>query len=99
MTALDTNLLIYSCDKADPDRQARALEIISGTTDAVLLWQVACEFVAASRKLSTQGFTPLHAWDRLREYLALFQLILPIPGCSNARASCISTTAGHSGMP
>jgi predicted nucleic acid-binding protein len=77
MTALDTNLLIYSCDKADPDRQVRALEIISSTTDAVLLWQVACEFVAASRKLNAQGFTPLHAWDRPTEYLALFPLILP----------------------
>jgi len=99
MTALDTNLLIYSCDKAGPDRQATAPGIISSTTDAVLLWQVACEFVAASRKLSTQGFTPLHAWDRLTESLALFQLMLPTPGCSNARASYMCTTAGHSGMP
>ena len=45
----------------------------------MLLWQVACEFVAASRKLNAWGFTPLHAWDRLTEYLALFPLILPAP--------------------
>lgn len=45
----------------------------------MLLWQVACEFVAASRKLKEQGFTAVHAWDRLAEYMALFPLILPTP--------------------
>ena len=77
MTAIDTNVLIYCCDKADPERQRRALQIISDTGDGVLLWQVACEFVAASRKLSSQGFTAKHAWDRLAEYLALFPLVTP----------------------
>lgn len=80
MTALDTNVLIYSCDKADPRRQTKAIGVVSGTADGVLLWQVACEFVAASRKLSAQGFTAAHAWDRLAELLALFPLILPTPG-------------------
>jgi len=80
MTALDTNVPIYSCDKGDPRRHAVALEIISTSGDAVLLWQAACEFVAASRKLSTQGFTATHAWDRLAEFLDLFPLVLPTPG-------------------
>jgi predicted nucleic acid-binding protein len=52
MIALDTNLLIYACDKASPHRQRRAIELVSSATEGVLLWQVACEFVAASRKLS-----------------------------------------------
>jgi len=43
----------------------------------VLLWQVACEFVAASRKLSPQGFTADHAWNRLGELVELFPLVLP----------------------
>jgi hypothetical protein len=42
-------------------------------------WQVACEFVAASRKLADQGFTAAHAWQRLAEFLALFALIMPAP--------------------
>lgn len=58
MTALDTNILIYACDKAEPRRQQIALDLIAKATDAVLLWQVACEFIAASRKLREQGFTP-----------------------------------------
>jgi predicted nucleic acid-binding protein len=49
MIALDTNILIYSCDKADLKRQQVALDLVSSAGDGVLLWQVACEFVAASR--------------------------------------------------
>jgi predicted nucleic acid-binding protein len=77
MIALDTNILIYACDKADVKRQQIALDLVSNASDGVLLWQVACEFVAASRKLSSQGFTVADAWDRLADYLALFPLILP----------------------
>lgn len=77
MTAFDTNLLIYCCDKSDPEKQGKALGCVSKTTDGVLLWQVACEFVAASRKLCAQGFTTTHAWRRLAEYMELFPLVLP----------------------
>jgi predicted nucleic acid-binding protein len=80
MIALDTNILIYACDKADPKRQQVALDLVSSAGDGVLLWQVACEFVAASRKLRSQGFTMTDAWDRLTDYLAIFPLILPAAG-------------------
>ena len=55
MIALDTNILIYACDKADPKRQQAALDLVSSASDGVLLWQVACEFVAASRKAEIPG--------------------------------------------
>lgn len=45
-----------------------------------MLWQVACEFVAASRKLTGQGFTASDAWNRLAEFQALFPLVLPGAG-------------------
>jgi predicted nucleic acid-binding protein len=77
MTALDTNVLIYACDKADPRRQQIALDLISNTPDAVMLWQVACEFIAASRKLDRQGFTAADAWARLSEFLDLCPLVTP----------------------
>jgi predicted nucleic acid-binding protein len=77
MTALNTNVLVYACDTADPAKQQRALQIIEDTRDGVLLWQVACEFLAASRKLVAQGFTPGQAWARLTEFLELFPLVLP----------------------
>jgi len=80
MIALDTNILIYACDKADPKRQRLALDLVSSARDGVLLWQVACEFVAASRKLRSQGFTVVDAWYRLADYLAIFPLILPAAG-------------------
>jgi predicted nucleic acid-binding protein len=64
MIALDTNVLIYACDKSDPARQQIALDLIANTTEGVILWQVACEFVAASRKLDRQGFTAADAWAR-----------------------------------
>lgn len=39
-------------------------------------WQVACEFIAASRKLAGQGFTPSDAWNRLSDYLDIFPLVI-----------------------
>jgi predicted nucleic acid-binding protein len=79
MIGFDTNILIYSCDHADSRRQQRAFEILAGARDGVLLWQVGAEFVAASRKLAPQGFTPSHAWARLQELMGVFPLIVPSP--------------------
>lgn len=77
MTAFDTNVLIYACDRADPRRQAKALELIASSNEGILLWQVACEFIAASRKLAIQGFTQDDAWNRLTDFLSLFPLVTP----------------------
>lgn len=79
MIALDTNVLIYCCDKRDPRRQQIALDLVAETTEGVLPWQVACEFIAASRKLADQGFTAAQAWQRLAEFLGLFPLLMPTP--------------------
>jgi len=77
MIAVDANVLIYACDQADPRRQNIALDLITNTQDGVLLWQVACEFLSASRKLGKQGFTSTHAGDRLAELQDLLPLVLP----------------------
>ena len=79
MTAIDTNILIYCCDHSDTRKQQRALEVLASVEDGVLLWQVAAEFIAASRKLAGQGFTPAHAWARLHEFMDVLRLILPSP--------------------
>jgi predicted nucleic acid-binding protein len=79
MIAFDTNVLIYCCDKGDPRRKAIALDLVSTAEDGVLLWQVAGEFIAASRKLGPQGFTAAAAWERLAELQELLPLILPAP--------------------
>ncbi len=54
MIAVDTNVLIYACDQADPRRQTVALDLVTNARDGVLLCQVACEFISASRKLHNQ---------------------------------------------
>jgi predicted nucleic acid-binding protein len=78
MTALDTNVLIYACDRADSRKQQIALDLITDTVDGVLLWQVAGEFISASRKLAKQGFTSQDAWNRLAEFRDVFPLVLPL---------------------
>lgn len=77
MIAHDTNVLIYACDQRDPRRHQIALDLIVGSMDGVLLWQVACEFVAAARKLAPQGFTPEQAWNRLNEFIDILPLVTP----------------------
>ena len=77
MIGVDTNVLIYACDKADPRRQQIALDLVTSVEDGVLLWQVACEFISASRKLNKQGVTSTHAWNRLAEFRELLPLVLP----------------------
>ena len=92
MIALDTNILIYACDKADAHRQQIALDLISNTTDAVILWQVACEFIAASRKLDRQGFTAADAWARLSEFLGVCSLVTPTGAAVLERAKSLHLT-------
>ena len=65
MNAVDTNVLIYSNDSREPLKRQIAIELLSNLSDAVLLWQVACEYVAASRKLEKFGFTSQEAFTDL----------------------------------
>jgi predicted nucleic acid-binding protein len=53
MIALDTNIFIYACDKGDLNRKRAALSLVASPSNGVLLRQVACEFVAATRKLKS----------------------------------------------
>jgi predicted nucleic acid-binding protein len=95
MIAVDTNVLIYACDQADPKRQKVAVDIITNAQDGVLLWQVACEFISASRKLHKQGFTSTQAWNRLAEFRDLLPLVLPTDGIL-ARAKELHLVRGAS---
>lgn len=77
MNAVDTNVLIYARDPRDPVKQQKAVNLTIGLTDGALLWQVACEYIAASRKLAPFGFTQAQAWRELKQMQARWQLILP----------------------
>ncbi len=65
MTAVDTNILLYGHDPRDRRKQTIALDVIDSIEDGVLLWQVACEYLAAARKLAPYGLTASIAWRQI----------------------------------
>lgn len=77
MNAVDTNVLIYAHDPRDPVKQNKAVSLIASLTDGVLLWQVACEYVAASRKLAQFGLNPQQAFADLKRLRNVWTLALP----------------------
>ncbi|MBI2900591.1 MAG: PIN domain-containing protein [Planctomycetes bacterium] len=69
MNAVDTNILFYAHDPRDPLKRQVADRLIASLSEGVLLWQVSCEFLYASRKLAVHGFDPSAAFrfiDALR---------------------------------
>lgn len=79
MIAFDTNVLIYACDKTAGRHHHIARDLLTSSADAIMLWQVAIEFIAAFRKVGGSGGTQ-EAWQYLHELLDLFPLILPTRG-------------------
>ena len=77
MNAVDTNILIYVNDPRDPVKQAIAVSLVSTLTEAVLLWQVACEYLAASRKLESLGYDRGQAYQYIRDLQQVWYTALP----------------------
>lgn len=77
MNAVDTNILIYAHDPREADKQAKAVSLIQSIREPVLLWQVACEYVAASRKLQPVGYTYEDAWRDVQQLRSVWITILP----------------------
>jgi len=77
MNAVDTNILIYVNDPRDTIKQGIASSLIASMTDGVLLWQVACEYLAASRKLEPFGYDRVQAWQYVRDLQQVWHTVLP----------------------
>ncbi|NES25799.1 MAG: PIN domain-containing protein [Symploca sp. SIO3E6] len=77
MNAVDTNILIYVNDPRDPAKQTIAISLVSGLTDGVLIWQVACEYLAASRKLEPLGYDRSQAYQYIRDLQQVWYTALP----------------------
>jgi predicted nucleic acid-binding protein len=77
MNAVDTNVLIYAHDPRDPRKQTAAMSLIESLSDGALLWQVACEYVAASRKLESGGYSRKQAWQDIHDLRSVWTTILP----------------------
>lgn len=77
MTGVDTNVLLYAEDPRDPRKQGIAANLIPTLTDGLLFWQVAVEYLAASRKLEPFGYSRKMVFADLRGFQNLWQPILP----------------------
>jgi predicted nucleic acid-binding protein len=77
MNAVDTNVLLYVHDPRDPAKQAVAKSLVASLTNAALIWQVACEYIAASRKLAPLGFRQEEAWKELQRLETIWSTIVP----------------------
>ena len=77
MNAVDTNILLYVHDPRDPAKQAAAGSLLESLADGVLLWQVACEYLAASRKLEALGYNLSQAAQDIRDLRRVWTTLLP----------------------
>jgi predicted nucleic acid-binding protein len=77
MNAVDTNILIYVNDLRDTAKQVIAASLVSTLTDGVLIWQVACEYLAASRKLESLGYDRAQAYQYIRDLQQVWYTALP----------------------
>lgn len=77
MNAVDTNVLVYLHDWRDAAKQRKSAALIHSLVDGVLLWQVACEYVAATRKLQSIGVTTDQVWANLHIMQATWSLVVP----------------------
>jgi predicted nucleic acid-binding protein len=58
-------------------KQAKAAALVASLAPAVLIWQVACEYIAASRKLAPHGFRQEDAWTQLKRIVINWPLVRP----------------------
>lgn len=77
MNAPDTNVLFYARDPRNPRKQAIAIDLIASLSDGVLMWQVACEYLAASQKLAVYGYSPAEAMADIGVFSRLWKTALP----------------------
>ena len=77
MNAIDTNILVYVHDDREPEKKALARDLIDQLEAGVLIWQVACEYIAAARKLAPQGYTAQDARQDVDDLRSMWMTILP----------------------
>ena len=81
MNAVDTNVLFYARDTRVPAKRAVAASLIETLDDGVLLWQVACEYLWASRKLEPFGYSAPRAFHDIRRLRRVWQTVIPDWSC------------------
>jgi predicted nucleic acid-binding protein len=84
MNAVDTNVLLYSVDRHEPDKQLKAQQLLSQLHSAaeptILLWQVLGELAGQLRRWRDQGkLTPIEFSQHIQAFRHVFPLVLPAP--------------------
>jgi len=82
MNAVDTNVLVYLFDVDEPAKRSRAVSAINSllheSTETVLLWQVACEFLGCLRRWQSIGkLSPVDCDRHFQDILTVFRLVAP----------------------
>ena len=82
MNAVDTNVIVYSLDASEPDKQAKAKQLLAGLartpSETLLLWQVAGELLSWLRKWESAGrVSRVDVEAHFRNFLAMFPLVAP----------------------
>lgn len=79
MNAVDTNVLLYVHDPRDVRKQTMAGQLVQSLVegDGALLWQVACEYLSASRKLEPFGYSREKAWQDIRDLRSAWTSVVP----------------------
>jgi predicted nucleic acid-binding protein len=82
MNAIDTNVLVYSLDRNEPTKQAKAKALLAGLVRAlpptVLLWQVCGELLNWLGKWEAAGqITAADAEAHFNDFLAMFPVSTP----------------------
>jgi predicted nucleic acid-binding protein len=100
MNAVDTNILVYAFDDSAPEKQQAAMDLLDrlvGEGDStVLLWQVACEFIAVLRRWQFQGrVSAPDVGAYAHEVLSYSPLVCPLPPAIT-RALALSSQYGLS---
>ena len=80
MSAVDTNVLVYARDPRNARKQDTAAALIETLDDPVLIWQVACEYLAATRKFESVEYAWEQAWEKVRELRAVWPVLFPTWG-------------------
>jgi predicted nucleic acid-binding protein len=96
MNAVDTNVLFYAHDPRDPAKRATATALLASMRNGALLWQVACEYLSATRKLEPLGYTRAQAWADISDLRLLWTTIVPTwPVLDRAAQLLVSHSLSH----
>ena len=101
MNAVDTNILLYSIDRAEPAKQTKAQNLLrqlyGETNRTFLLWQVLGELTQQLRRWRDQGkLSPGEFYNHIHAFRHVFPLLLPTSSAfDNALSLAESFSLSH----